>query len=507
MFDRRDPALGADSRAAVTSSVRAPRSAPRAVVAAAISLVCVLIGPSTAQAREQLLGAQSHALWSGSATEDMEREFQLLGEAGANAVRVDLSWSSLETEGKSRFSKWYVDKFEAFLEKAESRRIAVIATLWSTPCWASSAPESLRQGCSGAWWDRGVDRYPPSSTSDYGDAVAWVAQRWGHRLAALEIWNEPNLLEQNFLKSDDPAAAYTRILTAAYPRAKHAAPGLTVLGGALAFSDERFLERLYQLGAGDSFDALSFHPYNEWRDPDDPWKQEWRKYTFVTGVPAMHEVLRAHGQAHKQLWLTEFGFSSCGDAESWCVTEQEQAEYTRDSLRLVKGWSFVEAGLVYNLRNKGSDPSGREDQFGLVRRDFSRKPAYTAFKQALAGPPAPAGVATGSRAGRVRILRRRRLRLGRRGAVRVPVRCVAASQDLDCVGRLTIRTRRGAHSAVRAGTRVFRLRPGHTRGVRVRLTRGSRRAVARRGRLRITALAATRETGQARRIFRVVRLR
>jgi polysaccharide biosynthesis protein PslG len=507
MFDPFGAALAPGLRPVVTKSVRVVLSAPRAVLPAAICLVCVLAGPSTAQAAEQLLGAQSHALWSGSSMADMEREFQLLAEANANAVRVDLSWSSLETEGKGRFSGWYVDKFEAFLKKAESRRIAVIATLWSTPCWASSAPESLRQGCTGAWWDRGVDRYPPRSASDYGDAVAWVAARWGHRLAALEIWNEPNLLEQNFLKANDTAAAYARILTTAYPRAKQASPGLTVLGGALAFSDEAFLKRLYALGAGDSFDALSFHPYNEWRDPDDPWKAEWRKYTFITGVPAMHDVLRAHGQAHKQLWLTEFGFSSCGNAESWCVTERQQAEYTRDSLRLVKGWPFVRAGLVYNLRNKGSNPRGREDQFGLVRRDFSRKPAYKAFKDALARPSSAIAGTAESPAGRVQILPRRRLRLGRRGVVRVPVRCVATSRNSDCVGRLTIRRRLGARSAVPAGTGAFRLPPGHTRGVRVRLSRRSRRAIVRRGRLRITALAATLETGRARRVFRVVRLR
>lgn len=35
--------------------------------------------------------------------------------------------------------------------------------------------------------------------------------------------------------------------------------------------------------------------------------------------------------------------------------------------------------FVYNLRNKGTNPAEREDNFGIVRRDFSLKPAHSAI--------------------------------------------------------------------------------------------------------------------------------
>jgi hypothetical protein len=479
------------------------RTLVRLCLAAVLAQVILLCGAGPASANEQLLGAQSHALWGDSSLGDMEREFQLLDEAHASVVRVDLSWSSLETDGDGAYSKWYVDKFDAFLDKAQSRKIRVIATLWSTPCWASSAPDSLKQGCTGSWWDRGVDRYPPRDPTDYANAAAWVAQRWGSRLAALEVWNEPNLPDQSFLKAPDPAKAYAEILNTAYPRIKQASPGLTVLGGALAFSDTQFLERLYSLGVKGNFDALSFHPYNEWRDPNDRWKAEWLKYTFITGVPAMRETLVRHGDAAKQIWLTEFGFSSCGDGDRWCVNEQQQAKYIQESFRIVRGWPFVRAAVVYNLRNKGTNPDDREDQFGLVRRDFSPKPAYVAFKAALSrSQPKKPG------RGRIVILGRRKLRLHRHGIVMVPVKCVGASQARPCGGRLTmVRRKHGRRSSFRAVSRSFRLAVGKRRQVRVRLSRWSRRAIARRYRLRVTALAATRANGSSRRTFRLVRLR
>jgi hypothetical protein len=343
----------------------------------------------------QLQGAQLHPLWWDSTTANFDSELDLLKDAGANVVRIDLSWSSLETDGKGKFSKWYVDKADLFLQHAKDRGLAVIATLWSTPCWASSAPDTIKQSCAGAWWDRGVDRYPPADNSDYADAAAYVAQRWSSKLEALEIWNEPNLPDQYSLHAPDPAAADAAMLKAAYPRVKQVAPDLKVLAGALAFSDGDFVERLYANGIKDNFDGFSIHPYNEWRDPNDAWKPEWKKYTYITGVPWIQSILAAHGDGDKGLWLTELGWSTCGTGDSWCVTPTQQAQYVGDALRIAAGWSYVKAAVIYNLRNKGTNPLGREDQFGIVQRDFTLKPAYAAFHAALTGPlPAAGGTGT-----------------------------------------------------------------------------------------------------------------
>jgi hypothetical protein len=265
----------------------------------------------------QLRGAQTHPLWWDSKPADFDRELDLLKDAHGGVVRFDIAWSSLETEGKGKFSSWYVDKADLFLQHAAERGLKAIATLWATPCWASSAPETDKQGCAGAWWDRGVDRWAPANAADYADAADWVARRWGDKLAALEIWNEPNLPDQYSLRAPDPGAAYADLLKTAYPRVKQAAPALPVLGGVLAFSDGPFLERLYDLGIGGHFDGISIHPYNEWRDPDDPWKPEYRKYTFLTGVPWIQSIMAAHGDGDRGLWLTEFGFSTCGNGSKW----------------------------------------------------------------------------------------------------------------------------------------------------------------------------------------------
>jgi polysaccharide biosynthesis protein PslG len=336
----------------------------------------------TAQQRT-LRGVQLHPLWSDTSVRAFDRELDLARKSGANAVRIDISWSSLELRRKRRFDRDYVKRADTFLSHARRRGLKVVANLWSTPCWASVAPAEVKRGCRGRWWRRGLYRYAPRRARDYADAAAWVARRWGHVLAALEVWNEPNLTRNHLHGVDDPAATYAGILRAAYPRVKAVAPRLPVLGGVLAFSDGEFLERLYQHGIAGHHDGISIHPYNEWRDPDDPWKPEWRKYSFREGVPWIHYIMDAHGEGGKGIWLTEFGFSTCREGDRWCVSEREQAEYIGDSFRIAAEWPYVRAAIAYNLRNKGWDPDDREDQFGLVRRSFERKPGYGAFREAM----------------------------------------------------------------------------------------------------------------------------
>lgn len=334
----------------------------------------------------QWRGAQTHPLWGSSSIADFDRELDLLRDAGANVVRIDIAWSSLEYAGKGIYSTSYTSKIDTFMAHAQARGIKVIPAVHATPCWASSAPADIKQDCAGAYWDRGVTAYPPANPQDFADATAYVARRWGAYMAALEIWNEPNESNQYFLKAADPAAAYATLLKAAYPAAKQAAPTVPVLGGSLAFADGEFLTRLYAEGIKGSFDGLSVHPYNENRDPDQQRDASLRKWTYIDGVPWIRDIMAAQGDGEKGIWLTEMGSSTCNVITSkWCTPEAGQAEFTKDAFRIARDWPYVKAVVSYNLRNKGTDPADRESQFGLLHRDFTPKPGYAAFREALAG--------------------------------------------------------------------------------------------------------------------------
>ena len=363
----------------------------RLLVLAVTVLASLAIVP-TASAAVAYRGVQLHSLWSSSSDESMARELDLVRDLGANAVRADIAWSSLQTDGPNGYSDWYVEKLDAFVAGAEARGMKVIANLWSTPCWASSALETLKQGCEGAWWDRGVTKYMPRNPLDYARTAQWLTARYGTKLAALEVWNEPN--HENFLTAADPAAAYAPLVKATYPLAKEGNPDVPVLAGALSFADRAFLDRLYALGIKGSYDGISVHPYNEWRAPGDMWQDDWKKYTLIPGLRSIRAAQQTVGD-NTPVWITEFGWTNCNGSDRWCVSAEQQASYLQDSFGLIDAEPYVKSAVVYNLRDKGTDRSYTEDNFGLMTRDYAPKPAYAAVRAAWSGvrrpgPPAPA---------------------------------------------------------------------------------------------------------------------
>lgn len=333
--------------------------------------------------RPHLGGAQMHPLWDGMSEADVARELDAAKAAGMDTIRADMGWSTLEAGGKGQYASYYVERADAFFAAAAARGLKVILTFFSTPCWASSAPADVKQGCAGAWWDRGVAAYPPVRAVDYADAAAWVARRWGRHLHAFEVWNEPNYTR--FLRGPDPAAAYAGMLKAAYPKLKAARSSLPVLGGSLVYSDGAWLQDLYdRLGVKGSFDGIAYHPYHGGRDPDTVGTGS-PKYSYQAGTEWLREIMVARGDAKADLWITEMGFPTCTPgSHSWCVTPERQAEYIADSYRIAREkWPYVRAVVTYRLRNPNTDPASFEGQMGLLWHDFAPKPAYGTLRAEL----------------------------------------------------------------------------------------------------------------------------
>ena len=301
-------------------------------IALAIALALLAAAPAAAQAAPRYLGAQVHPLWSSASRADMLREVDHLADLGVNAARADVGWSSLQGSGPERFDQWYVDRLDAFVEAASERGIKVIATLTETPCWASSAPASLKQGCEGAWWDRGVQDHPPADPFDYGRAAKFLAERYGPKLAAIEVWNEPNL-SYEFLTTRK-AARYAALVRATYALAKQGDPRVPILAGSTAYADVDFLRRVFRAGIAGAHDGISIHPYTDGRGPAS--EAAPAHLEFGPGIRSVRALQLAVGQ-RKPLWLTEYGFTAC----SWCGSLTDQARLIADTTRAIPRFRFV----------------------------------------------------------------------------------------------------------------------------------------------------------------------
>jgi hypothetical protein len=461
-----------------TSGIRPGRRRALRKLAGFAVVLCSLAAPATAAAAPTP-AVQAHLMWSQYDGAAVERQLDRAKAAGAGMLRVDVGWASLESAGRGNYSSWYLDKLDRVVAGAERRGLRLLLTFWETPCWASTAPAELKQGCEGAWWERGVQRYPPANPQDYADALEWVVRRYGGRVAAWEIWNEPN--HDDYFKAGDQAAAYAPLVRAAYPAVKRGYAAATVVAGSLADADYAFTERLMQLGVAGHFDAWSVHPYSEDRSPSNPGIPGWSKKSMSAGVPAVRDTLLRYGQ-DRPLWLTEFGWSSCSvrGRAAWenCVGEPLQAEYLLAAFDRMRSWDYVQVGVWFNLQDTARERSSRLDNYGLLRYDGSEKPAYRAFRaaaRALAtGAPMPRRPHQPAR-------KRIRLKLFKRG------RAVFARGSAPAAKRVAIRGYR-----LRRGKRRLPRRASYMKVIRVKRSGRFRARLSRRvrtGRWRFVATA------------------
>jgi hypothetical protein len=200
--------------------------------------------------------------------------------------------------------------------------------------------------------------------------ATFLAGRYGAKLAAFEIWNEPDQANELYFAGPDKARRYAALVRTLYRPLKQVNPQLKVLAGAFVGYNGNFLRALYRAGIKGSYDALSVHFYD----------------LTLWGARQVHAVQLQHRDA-KPIWIAESGWTSCRPAVvatggHRCVTEAAQARFLGDLVRGAFERTYVRALVVYAAEDEG----GTYD-FGLADADGAPKPAAAAVRKAHG--PAP----------------------------------------------------------------------------------------------------------------------
>jgi hypothetical protein len=306
----------------------------------------------------------------GVGTEPLQEADRAIAQAQAlhaKVVRTEVSWSALEPGGPGKIEPGALAFADRLLSDAATDGIHVIMVVDSTPCWASSAPASLLRACVPGGSSK-ANAWPPSNPASYAAFVAYLAQRYGTRLAAIEIWNEPDQSNQDYFAGPNKPQRYAAILKAAYPAIKQANPNVPVLAGSLVGANGVFLRALYAAGIKGYYDGLAVHFYT----------------LTLASLRSIHEVQLANGDT-KPLWLDEFGWSSCWpryriQQEQACVTARTQATNLTNTFRALAHTPYIAAAVLYKLQ------SSPQEEFGALSASGARKPAFTAFSRVLLSP-------------------------------------------------------------------------------------------------------------------------
>jgi len=324
--------------------------------------------PGRASAAARLLvGVNIVNAGYGATPAEADRAIALARSLHVSVVRTDVPWAVFEPLGAEHVATGPLAFEDRLVGDAAAAGIRVIMDVDGTPCWASSAPSGLLASC-GAYRESAANAWPPANPSDYATFVAYLAGRYGARLAALEVWNEPDQANEAYWAGPEKAARYAALLRAAYPAIKAADPRVPVLGGSLVGSNGAFLRLLYADGIKGFYDGLSVHYYT----------------LTLNDLRAIHETQLANGDS-KPLWLDEFGWPSCLPREQLqqeqaCVTPRLQARNVSDTLRALARSPYVAAAVAYKLQD-----SPGED-FGMLSASGARKPSFAAFAGAMSAP-------------------------------------------------------------------------------------------------------------------------
>lgn len=327
--------------AAVTSAVLVAAAAPVASAAPAIGVgVAIDASTSTAAADRQIDAAKS---------------------SGASLIRLGVSWSALEPAASGEHDPATLAAVDHAVATATARGLKVVLFMFSTPCWASSAP-AASPGCTQN--DLSITRYGPRDPSDNVPVSTFLAARYGARLAAFEVWNEPDQANELYWAGPDKVVRYVALAKALYKPLKAANPKMKVLAGAFVGYDGRWLKALYAAGIKGSYDALSVHFYD----------------LTLWGVRLTRAVQKQYGD-RANLWVAETGWTSCAPAKTYlghrCVSRAAQARFTADLIASVRRRANgIAALLIYTAQDQPGE------DFGLLDVAGRPKPVLAAMRRA-----------------------------------------------------------------------------------------------------------------------------
>jgi hypothetical protein len=306
-------------------------------------------------------------LWESDA--DLTKDLDAMASTGAKWIRVDVDWAS--AEGSPGVYSW--GPTDRVFNAATARGLSIIGLIAYSPAWARPAGTN--------------SHYPPSDYATYARFAAAAATRYAPKgVHTWELWNEPNL--GGFWSPAADVNGYTALLKAGYAAIKGVDPTSFVLSAGTAPATDgggniaplTFLKGMYAAGAKGSFDAVATHPYSYPVQPMDNYS--WNPFF---NMPQLHDAMVANGDGAKQIWATEYGAPTGTSAKA--QTEDGQATMMVNAYDAMGQWSWAGPLLWYSMRDYGTNLADPEQNFGMLKNDFTPKASLGVFTNLMGAAP------------------------------------------------------------------------------------------------------------------------
>jgi hypothetical protein len=295
-------------------------------------------------------------------------------ELGIGWERILFYWRELQPTGPDDWNTLHV--LEEWLNEANAQGRTVVGLLKNTSPWASE--DGTEAGL-----PKGL--YLPVDDPDnlWANFLRRVARYYSVRgVHHWIIWNEPEIDRDVFgFEFAGSAEDYYQLIKVAYQVFKDEDPEAVIhLAGLTWWHDPGYLDELFEIITDDPeaaendyfFDVISLHIY-------------FRVETIATIIKAVEDI-QSRYELDKPIWINETNTSPNRDP-LWPITRpQFQVDLEQQAWYVIQGTALAFASGAENVSvYKMMDvllPEGGEP-FGLLRPDFSRRPAYDAYRTTI----------------------------------------------------------------------------------------------------------------------------
>lgn len=270
----------------------------------------------------------------------------MVKQMGGTNVPANFAWIDIEP----RPGEYHWEYVDHQVEEARKRGLEIFAYTGLTPDWAlpDYAPNKPGIGY----------RFPPDEKyiPQFKKFFTMLARRYRGKVRYYEFWNEPNgcgWIKDNCANAD-MAHTYVPWLKMWYEAMKAGDPDCVLAIGGLDYhagvkDGWRYLEDIYRHGGRHYFDAVAIHPYGE--------PLNWQ------AIHDTYAVLVRHGDAHKKLWVNEYGWATSDEEAKAANLRRVLTELAKPEYHMV----FQANYLVLTDLPATDDRTGHD--FGLCSRD------------------------------------------------------------------------------------------------------------------------------------------
>lgn len=320
---------------------------------------------------------------------------------GVEWVKITINWRDVELEQ----GNLNLADYDAAINAFSGAGLNVLVQLTSAPDWARPGASEFVLSSS--------EYGPPDDVATFAQFASTIATRYGNKVQAYQIWNEPNL-RRNWIDAatvDRTTAklstiAYIDLLSAAYDAIKAVDPEVYVITAGLAptglndgvnaYDDRIYLRDLLAANVTDHSDGIGVHADGFANPPDARSPEQGPgidthfdspRFFFLDTLEDYHNILLEAG-SDATLWVTRFGW---GTAEGNALVQpdefsifltytspEEQALYTVRAFELGAELGYVGPMILFNLN--GCE-AGRPEAcyYSLVDSSTSARPAFSAL--------------------------------------------------------------------------------------------------------------------------------